>query len=156
MGMPGRIAKRLAERGIELPMPPAPVASYVPAVRTGNLLFVSGQVSIQGGKVMAGKVGRDLDLEAAQGAARVCALNIVAQARAALGDLDHIKRCVKLTGFVNAEPDFTDHPKVINGASDLMVEVFGEAGKHARAAVGAPSLPLGAAVEIEAIFEIDA
>ena len=151
--MAGRIAKRLAECGIELPKPPAPVASYVPVVRAGNLLFVSGQVSIEGGKLVAGKLGRDLDVEAGHAAARACALNLIAQAQAALGDLDLIKRCVKLTGFVNATPDFTDHPKVINGASDLMVEVFGEAGKHARAAVGASSLPLGAAVEVEAIFE---
>ena len=153
--MTGRILKRLAELGVELPKPPAAVASYIPTVITGKLLFISGQVSFDNGKLIPGKLGAGLDIEAGQKAARACALNLLAQAQAALGDLDRIKRCVKLTGFVNAAPDFTDHPKVINGASDLMVEVFGDAGRHARAAVGSSSLPLGAAVEVEAIFEIE-
>lgn len=154
--MTGRIVKRLAELGIELPKPPAPVASYVPAVITGSLLFVSGQISLDRGKLITGKLGQGLSLEDGQKAARACALNLIAQAETALGDLDRIRALVKLTGFVNASADFTDHPKVINGASDLMVEVFGEAGKHSRAAVGASSLPLGAAVEVEAVFEIEA
>ena len=152
--MTGRIAKRLAELGIELPKPPAPVASYVPTVIAGSLLFISGQVSFDQGKLITGKLGAGLDIESGQKAARACGFNLLAQAQAALGDLDRIKRCVKLAGFVNAAPDFTDHPKVINGASDLMVEVFGDAGKHSRAAVGSSSLPLGAAVEVEAVFEI--
>ena len=153
--MTGRVAKRLAELGIELPKPPAPVASYVPTVISGSLLFISGQVSLDQGKLIAGKLGAGLDIEAGQKAARACALNLLAQAQTALGDLDRIKRCVKLTGFVNAAPDFTDHPKVVNGASDLMVEVFGDIGRHSRAAVGSSSLPLGAAVEVEAVFEIE-
>ena len=154
--MTGRIAKRLAELGLDLPQPPAPVASYVPAVIAGSLLFISGQVSLDRGKLIAGRLGDGLDIETGQKAARACALNLLAQAQMALRDLDRIKRCVKLTGFVNAAPGFTDHPKVVNGASDLMVEVFGDAGRHARAAVGATSLPLDAAVEVEAIFEIEA
>lgn len=152
--MTGRTLKRLAELGIELPKPPAPVASYVPAVIAGPLMFISGQLSLEGGKLITGKLGQDLDIETGQKAARACALNLIAQAQMALGDLDRIRACVKLTGFVNAAPDFIDHPKVINGASDLMAQVFGDAGRHARAAVGAGSLPLGAAVEVEAIFEI--
>lgn len=154
--MAGRIAGRLNELGIELPKPPAPVASYVPFVITGAQLFVSGQVPFTAdGKLIAGKVGKELDLEAAQGAARQCALNIIAQVSAALGgDLDRVRRCVKLVGFVNSVPEFGDHPLVVNGASDLMVDVFGEAGRHARSAVGAGSLPRNSAVEVEAIFEI--
>jgi enamine deaminase RidA (YjgF/YER057c/UK114 family) len=154
--MTGHIAKRLTELGIHLPTPPKPVASYVPFLVTGPLVFVSGQLSLEDGQLIAGKVGEDIALDEAVRAARACALNLIAQAQAAAGDLDRVKRVVKLTGFVNAVPDFTDHPKVINGASDLMVEVFGEAGRHTRAAVGAGSLPLNAAVEIEAIFEITA
>lgn len=154
--MTGRTLQRLAELGIELPKPPAPVASYVPTVIAGSLLFISGQVSLDGGKLITGTLGDGLDIETGQRAARACALNLIAQAQMALGDLDRIRACVKLTGFVNASPDFIDHPKVINGASDLMVQVFGDAGRHARAAVGASSLPLGAAVEVEAIFEIEA
>jgi len=155
--MTGRIAKRLAELGITLPKPPAPVASYVPTVITGNLIFVSGQVCLDAkGQMITGKVGADLDLEQAKAAARACGLATLAQLNAALGDLDRVVRCVKLTGFVNAVPDFRDHPKVINGASDLMFEVFGEAGRHARAAVGAGSLPLNTSVEVDSIFEITA
>lgn len=151
--MTGRIAKRLSELGLTLPKPPAPVASYVPTVITGNLIFVSGQVSFADGKLITGKAGADLDMDRAREAARACAINTLAQLQAALGDLDRVKRCVKLVGFVNAAPDFADHPKVVNGASDLMVEVFGEAGKHARSALGAGSLPLNSAVEVESIFE---
>lgn len=155
--MPGRIAKRLAELGINLPNPQAPVASYVPTVITGNLIFISGQVCIgEDGKFITGKAGADLDLDQSKDAARRCGLATLAQLNAALGDLDRVKRCVKLVGFVNATPDFKDHPKVINGASDLMVEVFGDAGRHARSAVGAGSLPLNTAVEVESIFEITA
>lgn len=151
--MTGRIAKRLSELGLTLPKPPAPVASYVPTVITGSLIFVSGQVSFADGKLITGKAGADLDMDRAREAARACAINTLAQLQAALGDLDRVKRCVKLVGFVNAAPDFADHPKVVNGASDLMVEVFGEAGKHARSALGAGSLPLNSAVEVESIFE---
>ena len=154
--MAGQITTRLAELGIELPEPAAPAANYVPYVVSGNLVFVSGQVTVWNGELrFIGKVGSDLSLEDGIEAARLCGLNLIAQARdAAGGDLDSIKRVVKLGGFVNAGPDFTDHPKVINGASDLMVEVFGEAGKHARFAVGAGSLPLGVAVEIDGVFEL--
>jgi enamine deaminase RidA (YjgF/YER057c/UK114 family) len=153
--MTGRIAKRLAELGITLPKPPAPVASYVPTVITGNLIFISGQVCFDDkGQMIVGKVGADINLDMARIAARSCALNAIAHLNAALGDLDRVKRCVKVVGFVNAVPDFRDHPKVINGASDFIVEVFGEAGRHARSAVGAGSLPLGTAVEVETIFEI--
>jgi enamine deaminase RidA (YjgF/YER057c/UK114 family) len=153
--MTGRIAKRLHDLGITLPTPPAPVASYVPTVITGNLIFVSGQVSFdEKGVILTGKAGADLDVDRAKMGARSCAINTLAQLQAALGDLDRVKRCVKLTGYVNATPDFREHPKVINGASDLFVEVFGEAGRHARSAVGAGSLPLNSAVEVESICEI--
>ncbi|MBT3306589.1 MAG: RidA family protein [Alphaproteobacteria bacterium] len=154
--MAGQITTRLAELGIELPAPSAPAANYVPYVISGNQVFVSGQVTVWNGELrFIGTVGADLSLEQGIEAARLCGLNLIAQARdAAGGDLDKIKRVVKLGGFVNATPDFTDHPKVINGASDLMVEVFGEAGKHARFAVGAGSLPLGVAVEIDGVFEL--
>ncbi|NQV82742.1 MAG: RidA family protein [Rhodospirillales bacterium] len=154
--MAGQIHTRLAELGIELPAPSAPAANYVPYVVSGNQVFVSGQVTVWNGELrFIGTVGAELSLEQGIEAARLCGLNLIAQARdAAGGDLDKIKRVVKLGGFVNATPDFTDHPKVINGASDLMVEVFGEAGKHARFAVGADSLPLGVAVEIDGVFEL--
>ena len=154
--MAGRIEARLKELGIALPTPPAPVASYVPTVTSGNLVFVSGQItSTPEGLKYVGVVGKDLSVEDGKAAARLCAINAVAQAKAACGgDLDHVKRCVKLTVFVNAASDFTQHPEVANGASDLLVEVFGEAGKHARAALGAGSLPRGVACEVEALFEI--
>jgi enamine deaminase RidA (YjgF/YER057c/UK114 family) len=153
--MTDAIEKRLAELGIELPPAPAPAAAYVPFVRSGNQLYVSGQIPISGGAIShKGLVGRDVPLEDAQAAARLCAINLLAQAKAACGRLDGIKRVVKLGGFVACGPDFGDHPKVINGASELMVEVFGEAGRHARFAVGAASLPFGASVEVEAIFEV--
>ena len=154
--MAGRIESRLKELGIALPTPPAPVASYVPTGTSGNLVFVSGQItSAPEGLKYVGVVGKDLTVEDGKAAARLCAINAVAQAKAACGgDLDRIKRCVKLSVFVNAAPNFTQHPEVANGASDLLVEVFGEAGKHARAALGAGSLPRGVACEVEALFEI--
>jgi len=152
----GMIDKRLAELGISLPSPPAPVASYVPCVAAGNLVFVSGQVTMAAdGLKYVGVVGKDLSLEDGRAAARLCAINVLAQLKAAAGgDLDRVRRCVKLGVFVNAVPEFTQHPEVANGASDLIQEVFGDAGRHSRAAVGAGSLPRNVAVEVEAIFEI--
>jgi enamine deaminase RidA (YjgF/YER057c/UK114 family) len=154
--MAGEIERRLTELGIVLPEPAAAAANYVPFVVSGNTVYVSGQLPITDGKItIAGKVGDDVSVDQAQAAARLVALNILAQVKAAAGgDLDRIRRCVKLGGFVNAAPDFTDHPKVINGASDLMGEVLGERGRHARFAAGAGSLPFNAAVEIDAVFEI--
>ena len=154
--MIGMIDKRLAELGISLPSPPAPVASYVPCVAAGNLVFVSGQVTMAAdGLKYVGVVGKDLSLEDGRAAARLCAINVLAQLKAAAGgDLDRVRRCVKLGVFVNAVPEFTQHPEVANGASDLIQEVFGDAGRHSRAAVGAGSLPRNVAVEVEAIFEI--
>ncbi|MBT3553882.1 MAG: RidA family protein [Rhodospirillaceae bacterium] len=155
--MAGHIEARLTELGIELPTAAAPVANYVPYVITGNLVFVSGQVPLAGGELqLPGRVGEDVSAEDGQNAARICALNLLAQVKAALdGDLDRVARVVRLGGFVNSAADFTGQPQVINAASDLMVEVFGDKGRHARAAVGCPALPLGAAVEIDGIFEID-
>jgi len=151
----GRIEKKLTERDIALPTPSAPVANYVPYVATGHLVFISGQVSNAPGGLIKGKLGAGLSLEDGVAAARACAINLIAQLKAATGgDLDRVKRVVKLVGFVNCAPDFIDQPKVMNGASDLMVDIFGEAGRHARAAVGAPSLPMGAAVEVDGVFEI--
>jgi enamine deaminase RidA (YjgF/YER057c/UK114 family) len=152
----GKIEARLKELDIVLPTPPAPVASYVPYVETGKLVFVSGQVPAlpEGGFHHPGKVGQTVTLQQGVEAARTCAINVIAQIKAAAGDLDRVARCVKVTVFVNAEPNFTQHPEVANGASDLFVEVFGEAGRHARAAVGASSLPRNAAVEVEAVFEL--
>jgi enamine deaminase RidA (YjgF/YER057c/UK114 family) len=153
--MTGVVAARLAEKGIMLPEPVKPVASYVPWVITGNLLFVSGQVPFKDGSLShTGHVGSTVSVEEGYDCARVCGINLLSQAKDAMGgDLDRITRVVKLTGFVSCGPDFTDQPKVINGCSDLMAEAFGDNGRHARAAVGAPSLPLGSAVEVEAIFE---
>lgn len=148
------IEDRLAQAGITLPAAPAPVANYVPCVEVGGLLFVSGQVSAGPEGLIRGRLGDDMDAEAGAAAARACGLSLLAQAQKALGSLDRVARVVKLTGFVASTPDFTDQPKVINGASDLMVEVFGDAGRHSRAAVSAAALPLGAAVEVEAIFAI--
>ena len=152
----GKIDDKLRKLEIVVPAPAAPVANYVGFVRTGNLVFTAGQVTLKDGKLQhIGKVGGAISLEDAQQAARLCAINIIAQLKVACdGDLDRVKRIVKLVGFVNAVPEFTDHPKVINGASDLMVEVFGDAGKHARSAVGSGSLPLNVAVEIEAVAEV--
>jgi enamine deaminase RidA (YjgF/YER057c/UK114 family) len=152
----GQIDKRLAELGITLPEAAKPVANYVPWVRTGNLVFISGQGPIEGGKVhYPGCLGKDVSLEDGVKSARLCAINVLAQLKDALGgDLDRVVRVVKLLGFVNASPDFKDHPKVINGASDLMVEVFGDKGRHARSAVASPSLPMGISTEVEAIIEV--
>ena len=154
--MTGQIDARLAELGIEIPEAVAPVANYVGHVVSGNLVFVSGQVPIAGGQAQyVGKLGAEVSLEDGQAAARLCAVNIIAQLKAACGgDLDRVVRVVKLGGFVNSTPEFTDQPKVVNGASDLMVEVFGDKGRHSRAAVSAGSLPLGVAVEVEAGAEI--
>ena len=152
----GDIDKRLGELGITLPAATKPVANYVPWVRTGNLIFLSGQVPIENGKVAyTGAVGGAVSMEDGAKAARICAINLISQIKDACGgDLDRVTRIVKLVGFVNATPEFGDHPKVINGASDLMVEVFGDKGRHARSAVASPSLPLGVSVEVEAIVEI--
>jgi len=154
--MSGTIEARLKELGIELPQTTAPIANYVPYTISGNLVVVSGQVSVRDGKAeFCGKLGREIDIAAGQQAARLCALNILAHLKSACGgDLDRVKRVLRLGGFVNCTADFTEMPQVVNGASNLMVEVFGEAGKHARAAVGVSSLPLGVAVEVEAMFEI--
>ena len=146
----------MAALDIKLPDAPAPAANYVPYVCTGNQVFVSGQVPWVGGeRNFVGKVGVEFSVEDGQAAARVVALNIIAQVKAACGgDLDRVVRCVKLGGFVNCPGDFHDHPKVINGASDLMVEIFGNAGRHARFAIGASALPFNVAVEIDAVFEV--
>jgi len=150
-----RIDTQLAELGIILPEPVAPVANYVPYVISGKQVFISGQVSIGANGLITGKLGADLSIEDGVEAAHACGVNLIAQLCAACGgDLDRVKRVVKLGGFVNCTPDFVDQPKVVNGTSDLMVAVFGDAGRHARAAVGAPSLPLGAAVEVDGVFEI--
>ncbi|MEL6473400.1 MAG: RidA family protein [Pseudomonadota bacterium] len=145
---------RLAALGITLPEPVAAVANYVPFVEAGGLLFVSGQVSIGADGPMKGRLGEDYDLETGQAAARLCGLNLIVQCRAATGDLSQIRRVVKLGGFVSATPDFEAIPQVINGCSDLMVDVFGEAGRHARSAVSCPVLPLGFAVEVDGVFEL--
>ena len=149
--------ERLQALGLALPEVSAPVANYVPAVRTGNLLFVAGQVPRDdSGAMITGKVGADMDVEAAYAAARICGLYALAAAKAEAGGLDKIARIVRVMGLVNAAPDFTRQPQVINGFSDLMVDVFGEAGRHARVAYGAGSLPGGAAVEVESLFELTA
>jgi len=146
---------RLAELGITLPKPAAPVASYVPVVVSGGMAFVSGQIAFSDGKVITGTLGKDVTLEEGQAAARACGLMILAQLEAA-GLLDSVARIVKLGAFVSSTPDFYDHPKVANGASDLMEQVFGGAGQHARAAVGVAALPLNAAVEVDAIVALKA
>lgn len=153
--MAGKIEKRLAELSISLPTPPLPVANYVPTVLAGQLLFCSGQISTApGGRAMKGKLGAEVSIEQGQEAARICAINLLAQAKGALGDLDRIKRCVRLGGFINSEPNFAQLPVVMNGASDLMVEIFGDAGRHARTTVGVAELPGDATVEVEAVFEV--
>jgi len=150
------IEKRLDALNIILPSPPKPVGSYVPVLITGKLAFVSGQIPIKDGKVIyAGKVSTDLSVEDAQKAARLCVINALAQLKAELGNLDRISKIVKVSGFVNSPPEFTDQPKVINGASDLLFEIFGQKGQHARIAVGVSSLPLNSAVEIDLIAEIN-
>lgn len=153
--MPHAIDQRLAELGLTLPAAPAPAAAYVPYVLSGGIVYVSGQISQGPNGLIKGKLGEDLSTEQGAEAARACALALLAQLRAACGgDFGRLRRVVKLTGFVNCTPDFTEQPKVINGASELLVEVLGETGWHARSAVGVASLPLGVAVEIEALFEI--
>ncbi len=154
--MAATVEQRLLDMGVQLPTPAAPAANYVPFVITGNLVFVSGQVTMLNGELQyVGTVGDDLSVEDGYQAARICAINLLAQLKEACsGDLERVKRVVKLGGFVNCTADFTDQPKVINGASDLIAEAFGDAGKHARFAVGAPSLPLGVGVEVDGIFEI--
>lgn len=154
--MSGKIEARLRELSIELPQPAAPVANYVPYTLSGNLVFISGQISQWNGELrFVGKLGGGIAIADGRAAARLCALNILAHLRAACGgDLDRVRRCLRLGGFVNCTPEFTDMPQVINGASDLMVELLGDSGRHARAAVGVSSLPGGVAVEVEAVFEI--
>jgi len=154
--MSGRIDARLKQLGIELPQATAPVANYVPFTRAGNLIVVSGQVSVRNGKPeFVGKLGASIGVAEGREAAKLCALNILAHLKTACGgDLDRVQRVLRLGGFVNCTPEFTEMPQVVNGASDLMVELFGDAGRHARAAVGVASLPLGVAVEVEAMFEI--
>ena len=153
--MAGAVEKKLSELGIVLGEPAAPVANYVPFVRTGNLLMVSGQICLDGGKLVAkGQLGGGVSTEDGQKAARACAVNLLAQAKAALGDLDKVLRVVRLGGFVNSAPGFVEGPKVMNGASDLMVAAFGEKGKHARSTVGVSALPLDAAIEVEGLFEV--
>lgn len=149
------IESRLAELGVTLPNAPAPAANYVPFVITGNLVHISGQISQNAGSLIKGKLGADVSVEAGAEAAKCCAISLLAQLKKACdGDLSRLVRCVKLVGFVNSTTDFTDQPKVINGASDFMVTVLGDAGHHARSAVSAASLPFGVAVEIEGLFEI--
>ena len=154
--MAGQVDKKLADLGIVLPTPASPVANYVPFVRIGSLLFVSGQICFDGqGKLVAkGKVGGNVTIEDGQKAARACAINLLAQVKAALGDLDRVARVVRLGGFINSEPTFLEGPKVMNGASDLVVEVFGDKGRHARTTVGVASLPADASVEVEGMFEV--
>ena len=153
--MTSAIETRLASLGVTLPDAAAPAGNYVPYVQAGDLIFVSGQISSGPEGLITGKLGADMDVPAGAAAARCCAISLLSQLKAACGgDLDRLVRVGKLTGFVNSTADFTDQPKVINGASDFMVEALGDAGRHARAAVSAPSLPLGVAVEIDAIFQI--
>jgi enamine deaminase RidA (YjgF/YER057c/UK114 family) len=154
--MSGKIEARLKELGIKLPQPAAPVANYVPFTISGHLVFIAGQICQWNGELrFVGKLGAGVAVADGQAAARLCALNILAHLRIACGgDLDRVRRCLRLGGFVNCTPEFTDMPQVINGASDLMVEVFGDSGRHARAAVGVSSLPGGVSVEVEATFEI--
>jgi len=153
--MSGTIEARLAELGVTLPDAPAPAANYVPSVRIGDILHVSGQISQNAEGLITGKVGADLDIAEAAAAARACGISLLAQVRAACdGDLDRLERVVKLTGFVNSTPDFVDQPRVINGCSDFLVEALGEAGRHARSAISAAALPLNVAVEIEGVFQV--
>jgi len=148
------IEQKIESLGIKLPSPPTPAGSYIPVVRTGNLIHISGQIPMENGKVMfTGKVS-DVNLEIAQKSARMCAINILAQIKRELGDLDKVSKIVRLSGFVNSVPEFSQHPKVINSASDLIFEIFGEKGKHSRIAVGVTSLPLNSMTEIDAIVEV--
>jgi enamine deaminase RidA (YjgF/YER057c/UK114 family) len=154
--MPGKIDARLKELKIELPAASTPAANYVPFVRTGNLVVMAGQIPVWNGeRRYIGKLGREFSVEQGQEAARLCALNLIAQLRVACdGDLDRVQRCVRLGGFVNCVADFTQSPLVVNGASDLIVQLLGDAGKHARTAIGTNVLPLDVAVEVDAIFEV--
>jgi enamine deaminase RidA (YjgF/YER057c/UK114 family) len=154
--MAGTVEKKLAELGIALPTPATPVANYIPFVQVGTLLFVSGQICLDAsGKLVAkGKLGDGVSVEDGQKAARACAINVLAQVKAALGDLDQVKRVVRLGGFINSSPSFLEGPKVMNGASDLMVAVLGDKGRHARTTVGVAVLPADAAVEVEGVFEV--
>ncbi|MFA6267749.1 MAG: RidA family protein [Pseudolabrys sp.] len=154
--MTGTVEKKLSELGIALPTPAAPVANYVAFVRSGNLLTVSGQLCFgHDGKLVAvGQLGGSVTMEDGQKAARACAVNLIAQVKAALGDLDKVVRVVRLGGFINSAPGYGDGPKVMNGASDLMVDVFGDKGRHARSTVGVSALPANAAVEVEGLFEV--
>jgi len=154
--MTGRIEARLLDLGVTLPTPPAPVASYVPFQVVANIVHVSGQVSVDATGGIKGKLGDAIEVEQGQAAARLCGLNLLAQVKAACGgDLDRVRRVIKLNGFVNVTPDFDPIPQVMNGCSDLMVSVFGDAGKHARSAVGMANLPLNYAVEVDGLFEIE-
>jgi enamine deaminase RidA (YjgF/YER057c/UK114 family) len=154
--MAGQIEAKLAELGITLPSPMPPIANYVPAVVTGNLVFVSGQVPAVDGKIaVTGKIGQDLNIEQGKAAARQCLINVLVHLKAACGgDLDRVRRVVRLGGFIAASAYFVDHAQVMNGASDLAVAVFGDAGRHARTTIGVPSLPIDAPVEVEGVFEI--
>ena len=155
-GLTGSPEERLAALGIELPTPPAPVANYVRAVTTGNLVFLAGHGPLKAdGTYVTGRLGKDISLEEGYEAARLTAIAMLASLKAEIGNLDRVKRIVKVTGMVNSDPAFTDQPKVINGCSDLLVEIFGDEGKHARAAVGMASLPIGIAVEIEMVVEVE-
>jgi enamine deaminase RidA (YjgF/YER057c/UK114 family) len=154
--MAGLVEKKLSGLGVTLPTPASPIANYVPFVRSGNILVVSGQVcfGIDGKLVAKGQLGAGVSVEDGQKAARACAINLLAQLKAALGDLDKVVRVIRLGGFINSSPGFTEGPKVMNGASDLMVEVFGDKGRHARTTVGVSALPADAAVEVEGLFEV--
>lgn len=154
--MAGLIEKKLSGLGVTLPTPASPIANYVPFVRSGNIIVVSGQVcfGVDGKLVVKGQLGAGVSVEDGQKAARACAINLLAQLKAALGDLDKVVRVMRLGGFINSSPGFTEGPKVMNGASDLMVEVFGDKGRHARTTVGVSALPADAAVEVEGLFEV--
>jgi enamine deaminase RidA (YjgF/YER057c/UK114 family) len=154
--MSGSVEKKLASLGISLPTPASPIANYVPLVRSGNMLIVSGQLCFDaGGNLIAkGQLGGGVSVDDGQKAARACAINLLAQLKSALGDLDKVTRVVRLGGFINSAPGFTDGPKVMNGASDLMVEAFGDKGRHARTTVGVAALPADAAIEVEGLFEV--
>ena len=153
--MAGRIDTRLAELGVTVPAAPAPAANYVPFVLVGDILHVSGQISNGPDGLITGRLGEDMNVDQGAAAARACAISLLAQVRAACGgDLDRLVRVIKLVGFVNSAPGFSDHPKVVNGASDFLVAVLGDAGRHARSAVGVAALPLGVAVEVEGLFQI--
>jgi enamine deaminase RidA (YjgF/YER057c/UK114 family) len=152
------IEERIMDLGLKLPFPSKPAGSYVPVVMDGNMIYVSGQIALESSiipEVYKGKVTSDVSIETAQAAARICTLNALSQIKAALGNLDRVKKFIRLSGYVNSDPSFTDQPKVINAASDLLAEIFGDAGKHSRVAIGVSSLPLGSAIEIEFLAKSD-